>query len=84
MTTITINTKDTSTLAVSKPATLPIVPADTKVRVSAGERSVTFISGWSSSYQLCPKKGTGLELHNFLMATPVNAAGFRELTVEIG
>ena len=60
------------------------VPAGTKVTVRMGEKAVQFQSGWSTAYQLCAAKGTGVELHNFLVAAGASRTNPVEVEITFG
>jgi hypothetical protein len=80
MTTLKTKTIDTSTICPGKGgSTLPVVAPGTTVMVKFQDHQVKFSSGFSSEYQLCAAKGTGLELHNML----VEAGAARNNPVEV-
>lgn len=85
MTAITIKTIDSSTLCPGKGGTaLPIVPAGTKVTVTVGKDTISFMSGYSTAHQLCTQKGGGLGLHTLLTKYGASRAAPLEVQLVIG
>jgi len=85
MKSLTVKTRDTSTIAVSKYSgqVLPTFPVGKTVTVVCGEKNIEIQVGFSSPYQLCAvKQSWGAKaLHQLLSSAP-RKEGLAEVVIE--
>jgi hypothetical protein len=85
MKSISIRTRDTSTVAVPKylGTPLPVFPAGKTVRVVCGERAVELVVGTSTPYQLAGvKQSPSSKALHHLLSSAARTEGMATVTIE--